>query len=194
MLSRFQGFDSSIIRQTMATRPLYIEKVIAHLIEKKTKNLHNLANNAGMQFDDFMFLMINWLKPVFLALRDKYPANGVVEHDGGTCPFCGYYPDMGISIAGAREDRYLRCGLCETLWKTAELSCPACGESSAEKLENFMAGDGRFMAEACHSCGGYIKMLLAEDPGSLADLDLTVESLSSISFDEMMQRKGFNRQ
>jgi hypothetical protein len=73
---RFTGLDFSVIRQTMTTHPLYVEKVIAHLIEKNMKSLHNMAHGAGIEFDDFMFLMINWLKPVFLALRDKYPPDG----------------------------------------------------------------------------------------------------------------------
>jgi formate dehydrogenase accessory protein FdhE len=191
---RLHGVDFSVIRQTMTTHPLYVEKVITHLIEKNTKSLHNMADNAGVDFDDFMFLIINWLKPLFLALRDKYPPAGQPEHDGGSCPFCGYYPDMGIISSGPAEGRYLRCGLCETLWLTRNLSCPLCGETKAEKIQHFAAEEGKYGADACHSCGGYIKSLETGDSRPVRDIDLTVENLLSIRLDGLMQQKGFNRQ
>jgi formate dehydrogenase maturation protein FdhE len=70
--------------------------------------------------------------------------------------------------------------------------CPLCGEEKAEKKERFAAADGRYSAEACHSCGGYIKSLEIGDSRSAGNIDLTVENFLSIALDVLMQQKGFS--
>jgi FdhE protein len=147
-----------------------------------------------MGYEEFLFIVINWLKPLFVALRERSHESNPEEYRGRTCPFCGYYPDSGLYSTDRRGKRYLRCGLCENLWLYRRISCAVCGESDAKKLDYLVLEDNeRYRIDSCLTCMGYIKSVKLNKFEDIEGCDMTVENLLTMSLDAEMIRKGYNR-
>jgi len=73
------------------------------------------------------------------------------------CPYCGMPP--AAQIAGTGSSRALLCVLCGGRWRTADLSCVACGEDDTRKLLALASKDaGPASLEACETCHTSVKV------------------------------------
>ncbi len=186
------NFDHAI--DIIKNTPGNISLIIESLLSTDTAKLEPLSVSAKLGLDEFLFLAVNWLKPLFTALREKnYTADPEI-HKERKCPFCGYHPDMALYSGEKEGKRYLRCGLCENIWAYPRISCAVCGESNQKKLEIFTEeGNDRYRIDACHTCNGYIKSVRLNKLDETESCDLSVENLLTLSFDAEMIDKGFNR-
>ena len=189
------GLDTSKATGVMTAGSTVLLSAIDHVMNKDTDSINAMASSAGMGFEEYLFLLVNWLKPLFTSLRERYAGADPVEYRDRTCPFCGYYPDMGILSAEKQGKRFLRCGLCENIWMYRRLSCAICGEGKAEKLEYFMPeNNDRYRVDACNTCGGYLKSVCLGKFEELKTCDLTIENLLTMSLDSEMLGKGYGKQ
>lgn len=186
--------DFSGVKAAVNGDDSFIDTLINSVLGKDTDALNAMALSAKMGFEEYLFLMVNWLKPLFTALCERHDGTDSLEYRERTCPFCGYYPDMGILSAEKEGKRFLRCGLCENIWLYRRLACAICGERKADKLEYFMLEENkRYRVDACNSCKGYIKSVCLEKFDELDSCDLTVENLLTMSLDAEMMNKGYGK-
>jgi hypothetical protein len=163
--------------------------IIENITGKKTEAVRAFAEAAGCGFDEYLFLLINWLKPLFIAMRERAQISGDIEKN--SCPFCGYYPDMALLYANEEGKRYLRCGLCEHIWPFKRIGCALC---DGDDLKVFLHdNDERCRMDACKICNGYIKTVRMNKFEDMDDCDLTVENLASLSLDAEMLRNGYGK-
>ncbi|HPS58384.1 MAG TPA: formate dehydrogenase accessory protein FdhE [Spirochaetota bacterium] len=188
------GMDFSHAIDSIKKDPGTCNDIIESLTAKDTSKFESLAVSSKLGLDEYLFLAVNWFKPLFIALREKHHKADPDTHKDRTCPFCGYYPDMAI-FAGEKEGkRYLRCGLCENQWPYRRISCAICGESNQKKLEYFSEeGHERYRIDACHTCNGYVKSVKLNKFEEPESCDLSIENLLTLSFDAEMLRKGFSK-
>ncbi len=188
------GMDFNYMTAAIKEDRSIIETIIVALLEKETGKLQSLAASAKTGFEEYLFLIVNWLKPLFIALRLKhYHADPEINKDT-TCPFCGYYPDMALFSGEKEGKRYLQCGLCENLWAYRRVSCAICGETDQKKLEFFTEEENdRYRIDACHTCRGYIKSVKLNKFEEPESCDLIIENLLTLPFDAEMLRKEFRK-
>lgn len=188
------GMDFSRAIENIKNNHHDCDRIIDALLSRETAALEPLAAAAKLGFDEYLFLAVNWLKPFFISLRDKYYPENHDAHKERTCPFCGYYPDMSLFSGEKEGRRYLRCGLCENQWAYPRLACAVCGEISQKKLEYFSEeGNDRYRVDACHTCSGYIKSVRLNKLDETENCDLSIENLLTLSFDAEMISKGFSK-
>ncbi|NLV67415.1 MAG: formate dehydrogenase accessory protein FdhE [Spirochaetes bacterium] len=168
--------------------------IIESLLIMDNSKIEQLAASAGIGHEEFLFLVVNCLKPLFIALREKHYTADPETHREKTCPFCGYYPDMALFSGEKEGKRYLSCGLCENLWAYRRISCAICGESDQKKLEYFSEeGNDRYRVDACHTCNGYIKSVRLNRLDEIENCDLIIENLMTLPLDVEMLKKGFSK-
>lgn len=188
------GMDMTHALENIKGNAGFIPDMIAALLEKETAKLEPFASSSKIGEEEHLFLIVNWLKPLFIALREQHHHPDTEKHGSRSCPFCGYYPDMALFSGEKEGKRFLRCGLCENLWLYPRISCAICGESSQKKLEYFTEeGDERYRVDACHICNGYIKSVRLNKLDETESCDLSVENLLTLSFDSEMLSRGFCR-
>lgn len=174
-------------------------KVIAGYLQALLKGDHDAiiasAAKNRLTAEELHFLLVNWLKPLFAALRERVdngPNIKALTHS--RCPVCGSYPDMAMLNDTEEGKRYLHCALCEHEWPYKRLSCAICGNEDQETLGFFtIDGNERHRIDYCDACMGYIKtlrLIKTEDPESF---DLTVETLITAYLDATMLEKGYSR-
>lgn len=188
------GVDLGATSVALSSDASSIRGIIDLVLSKNTDELQVMADSAKVGFDEYVFLIINWLKPFFIYLKEKYSTEKQEDHGDRTCPFCGYFPDMALFSAEEDGRRYLRCGLCENIWPYKRISCAICGEENPRQLEYFTIEDEeRYRIDACHSCGGYIKSVRLDKSEELDSCDLTVENLLTLALDTEMMNDGFGK-
>ena len=171
-----------------------IEKIIGLLLKKEPEMFFAMSKSAGIDFEEYIFLIVNWLKPLFIALREKCGVKKTEEHKDASCPFCGYYPDMSVISAEREGRRFLRCGLCENLWPYKRIACAVCGSADAKQLEYFAdEKNDRYRMDVCNSCRGYIKTIRLDKMEEIEKCDLTVENILSAPLEGQLLERGFKR-
>jgi formate dehydrogenase accessory protein FdhE len=174
-------------------------KVIDGYIQALLKTDHDAiiasAAKNRLTAEDLHFLLVNWLKPLFAALRER-AGNGLKVRDLtlSRCPVCGNHPDMAMLNDIEEGKRYLHCALCEHEWPYKRISCTICGNEDQETLGFFtIDGNERHRIDYCDACMGYIKtlrLIKTEDP---ENFDLTVETVITAHLDSTMLAKGYSR-
>jgi FdhE protein len=107
---------------------------------------------------------------------------------GSACPACGAPPVAGYIDAASRR-RYLSCSLCGVDWNVARLTCVSCGEDS-ELAYFHVDGDVGAKAEACSTCGGYVKLFDVEKrPGA----EPVADDAATLALDLLVTKAGFER-
>jgi FdhE protein len=112
----------------------------------------------------------------------------VVPAPGGGCPVCGGPPVAGV-VQGGDRLRYLTCALCAAEWNVPRVRCAICGtEAGLQYLH--VEGDSGAKAEACRSCGTYVKLFDGEKrPGS----DAAADDAATIALDLLVAEDGWRR-
>lgn len=150
---------------------------------------------CGLGVEEYIFILVNWLKPFFAALAEKYGAD--VRQDEWMeprCPVCGFYPDMA-KIVGAKDGRrFLHCALCEYEWHFKRIACPVCDNEDTEKLGYFaVEGETAYRVDYCDECRGYIKTVQLGKFSEPDNCDLTVENILTTDLDAAAMKKGYAR-
>jgi FdhE protein len=115
------------------------------------------------------------------------------------CPCCGAPPFLAelrsgsSSPGGAEQERVLRCGRCLAAWPFPRLRCIGCGETNHQRITYLHApGEAEFRrAEACSSCGTYLKSIAVLAP--LTFLELLDHDLATAALDVASVEQGLHR-
>ncbi len=109
--------------------------------------------------------------------------------EGGPCALCGALPTMA-ELRGLERRRRLRCGRCGADGEGPALGCPFCGESDHHNLVSLLPEEGGASrkADACNTCGGYLKTLttLVGWPGEM----VLLEDLATVDLDLAAVERG----
>ncbi len=111
---------------------------------------------------------------------------------GSLCPVCGFHPVAGILQTGGAVQglRYLVCGLCASEWNRVRIHCASCGSSKDVAYFGIEGAEDAVRAEACGSCGTYLKLMSREkDP----QLDPAADDLATLALDILMAEEGYHR-
>ncbi len=165
------------------------------LLDRDAAAMETHARACRVGGDETVFLVTNWLKPFFVALAEaRGEITGEDGDEGRSCPFCGYYPEISLIVAGREGKRLLSCTLCETRWPFKRIACAVCGTENADALEYLsMEGDDRYRIDLCHSCRGYIKTVRLDKFVEPEECDPAVENLLTVHLDSAAIKRGFHR-
>ncbi len=188
------GMDLTHLLENINSSSDTIDRIICALLENDPAKIGTIASSSRIGTDEFIFVIINWLKPFFTAVREKHYTPDPEIYGGQSCPFCGYYPDMGLYLGEKENKRYLHCQLCENTWMYRRLACISCGNEEKSRLEYFTdETNERYRIDACHECKGYIKSVKLNKLDESDSCDLTIENMLTLSLDAEMLKKGFKK-
>jgi len=106
----------------------------------------------------------------------------------GACPICGGPPLAGLVQAGDRL-RYVSCALCAAEWNVPRVRCAVCDAGTGLEYLH-VEGDTGAKAEACRSCGAYVKLFDEEQrPGA----EPAADDAATIALDLLVGEEGFRR-
>jgi hypothetical protein len=107
---------------------------------------------------------------------------GRLATGSGSCPFCSRAPIVSV-LNGQRR---LICSLCSHEWVFSEKLCPGC---HAEKIESLRHRSfPHLKAEACTSCGHYLKSVDLRKDAAAVPL---VDEIASTELDKQARERGF---
>ncbi len=163
------------------------------LLNGNAQKLQDQAHKLKIGYDEFIFVLINCMKPFMITLRQKNMENSLsADWRDPTCPFCGYLPVIGKIVESQDNRRFLLCGLCEHEWQFKRLRCVACGSEDPEKLGFYADVDnGMYRFDYCNSYGKYIKTLQIGRGLEDRHYDLTVENLITTFLDASALEMGY---
>ncbi len=188
------GLETESAVRDLASDRVSVEKAIGMVLNKDSEEIAAASRTARIGFEEYIFLVINWLRPYFVSYRGKFPDADKERYGDRNCPFCGYYPDMSVLSAEKEGRRFLRCGLCENMWPFKRISCAICGNEDSKQLEYFTdEKEDRYRLDVCNSCGGYIKTVRLNKSEEIENCDLTVENMLSAPLEGLLMQKGFKR-
>jgi formate dehydrogenase maturation protein FdhE len=200
LLSKISDFNKGMNFDTMSSalsenNNLLVEYAKSLLL-KDNEKLDNHARENKMGSEEFIFILVNSLKPLFVYLMEQY-RDRIKEEVWylSDCPFCGYYPDMSMLIDAEEGKRYLHCSLCEMVWKYNRISCTVCGNEDMEKLGYFVTEekDTPYRIDYCDNCKGYIKTIRIPKLREASEFDLTVENIITANLDNSAIHYGYSR-
>ena len=125
------------------------------------------------------------LQVYFTALAADLPG-GLVERVPSGCPVCGSPPVAGV-VMGDDKLRYLTCSLCSSEWNLTRLQCWRC-RSTGGISYLAIAGEDGVKAEACASCGAYVKLFYREQMPAAEPL---ADDVASLTLDLLAAQEGW---
>ena len=166
------------------------------LLLKDKEKINNHAQENKIGNEEFIFILVNSLKPLLVYLMEQYRER-IREEVWylSDCPFCGYYPDMAMLLDSEEGKRYLHCSLCEMVWKYNRISCAVCGSEDMKKLGYFVTEeeDSPYRIDYCDNCKGYIKTIRIPKLREASEFDLTVENIITANLDNSAIHSGYSR-
>lgn len=185
--------DFSFLLQKINSEPVYVNDILRGVITSDEELAASQSDYFHIRQDIFIFAAVNWLKPLFVVLKNAR-SSAEESTQTGRCPFCGCAPDIGVFMEEEHGRQYLRCSLCETLWAAPRFACPNCGETDISKLELFIPEDSdRYRLNACGTCKSFIKSVCVHGGEETEDFDFSTENLLTLSVDVEMLHKGYGR-
>jgi FdhE protein len=128
------------------------------------------------------------LQVYFAALASRLPAEAV-EHGTGGCPVCDSAPVAGV-VLGDDRLRYLACSLCGSEWNLTRIQCWNCKTTGGIEFLGLAGDPGGLKAEACSSCGAYLKLFYREKMPSVEPL---ADDVASLTLDLLAAQDGWAR-
>jgi FdhE protein len=124
--------------------------------------------------------------------RQKVAHASAVEAEFGRCSTCGGPPLVATldTVGDADAVRHLHCALCADVWRVERLRCLACGSEGSVQVFAFEADDRPVKAEACGSCGRYLKTFA---PAGLDGFEALADDLASFDLDFRLGEQGLRR-
>lgn len=189
------GLELASLRDYLAGDSSKWMELAGALLDRDTAAIEAHARACKAGSDEAVFLVTNWLKPLFIALAESLGEITGEEGDlGRSCPFCGHYPELSLIVAGQEGKRHLTCSLCETRWPFKRIACTVCGTEDADALEYLSEeGNERYRIDLCHSCRGYIKTVRLDKFVEPEECDPAVENLLTVHLDSAALKRGFHR-
>ncbi|HSV95682.1 MAG TPA: formate dehydrogenase accessory protein FdhE [Spirochaetota bacterium] len=189
------GMDFDPLRDFFSVGTDPMNRAARALLTRDFGALSAQSQACSLGIEEYIFVLVNWLKPFFAALAEKFGA-GVRQDEwmGPHCPVCGFYPDMA-KIVGAKDGRrFLHCALCEYEWHFKRIACTVCDNEDTEKL-GYFAGEGEtaYRIDFCDECKGYIKTVQLGKFREPENCDLTVENILTPDLDAAAMKKGYAR-
>jgi len=175
-------------------KPAY-EESLKLLLNRDPEKIKGVADELKIGADEYIFIVLNWLKPYFTGMReDLFKDADTSEWLGPVCPFCGYYPDMAKIVADKENQRVLHCGFCENEWKYKRIACTVCENENSDSLGYLTTeDDSRYRVDFCDECKGYIKTIRIPKLVEESRYDLTVENIITTYLDASAINLGYNR-
>jgi FdhE protein len=192
LLEQVQAGDEAALRATAAAqirraveqRQLDLPAIWGALAAGETGAIMSLAHDLHLEPQLLWMLAQNSLKPALRVWAQGVQQSQVDldEWRRGLCPLCGSRPALS-EIQGKEGSRHLRCTLCGGDWPYPRLQCAFC-RNKDHKLLGYINVEGegeKYSLQVCHSCRGYIKVIITFAP-TPADL-LPVEDLATLHLD-----------
>ncbi len=194
MTAHNPGLDLKEAARALAEDRGALETAADAVLNLDTQRLEQFAVAHKTGADETIFLIINWLKPFFTALREKNRDRITDSDDVCLCPFCGYHADMAAIVSGMDGKRFLYCSLCGHRWQYRRIACAVCGTEDADKLEYLSSEDDTsYRIDVCNACGGYIKTVQLGKFQDIEECDLAVENILTSRLDSAAMQKGYKR-
>jgi formate dehydrogenase maturation protein FdhE len=192
--TRNPGLDLNPLRHALSDDATSLRLVIDAVLDIDTERLTQFAISSKIGPDETAFIIINWLKPFFISLREKADRMPDNTEDLRHCPFCGNLPDMAALVSGMDGKRYLHCSLCENRWAYKRIACAVCGIEDSSMLEYLSSEDDpRHRLDVCAACNGFIKTVRLEKFEDIEGFDLSVENILTAHLDSAALNRGYNK-
>jgi FdhE protein len=110
----------------------------------------------------------------------------------GRCPVCGGPPLVATISAhdGIHGVRHVHCALCASAWRVERLRCLACGSEGAVSYLGLEGDERAVKAEACGTCGHYLKTFEMADADGFEPL---ADDLATFDLDMRLAADGRHR-
>ena len=128
------------------------------------------------------------LQVYFTALASTLPAERVA-HGDGACPVCDSAPVAGL-VLGDDKLRYLSCSLCGSEWNLTRIQCWSCRGTGGIRYLGVAGDQGGIKAEACSTCGAYLKLFYRE---KMPDAEPLADDVASLTLDLLAAQDGWGR-
>ncbi len=189
------GMDLEPLLKSISNNETSAVDYIKPMLNRDIEKLEDLANECKIGTDELIFIVMNWIKPLFISLSEKN--NEKIDNEewlSSDCPFCGYLPDMAKIVEQKEGKRFLHCALCENEWPFERIACTICDNKNHEKLGYFVLEEETpHRIDYCEECNGYIKTLRIDKSKDPARFDLTVENISTLYLDNLAMEKSLSR-
>lgn len=195
----WRGGLATILRQMgEAACPKAAQEAVAGLKQTTESGLEEIADNilagnlAAIPPRELPFvaaaLQVYW---VHMASTLVEQAVGRLE-DGGVCPVCGSFPNIGVVRTGGTEQglRYLCCPLCASQWHMVRIKCSSCESTRGINHYTLEDSDGAVKVECCDDCGTYLKLLYLEKEPRM---EAMADDLATLVLDMLMDNEGKTR-
>lgn len=107
------------------------------------------------------------------------------------CPVCGCAPVASLIHTGDRQGlRYLHCALCDCEWHMVRAKCSNCEDAGHLDYLSFDTALATVRAEACTSCGSYLKVISHERD---QEAEVVADDLATLVLDDAAALEGFAR-
>jgi formate dehydrogenase maturation protein FdhE len=188
------GLELKPLHRALSDDTGAIVRVADAVLDMDTERLEQFALSCKVGPDEAIFVIVNWLKPFFINLKDKNSTIISDKDDTHHCPFCGSHPDMAALVTGMDGKRFLHCSLCGHRWQYRRIACAVCGTEDASNLEYFSSDeDTRYRLDVCTACGGYMKTMKLDKFEEIDDFDLAVENILTVHLDSAAIQKGYKK-
>ena len=128
------------------------------------------------------------LQVYFAALASSLPAGRVAPSEGG-CPVCDSPPVAGV-VQGDDKLRYLCCSLCGSEWNLTRIQCWSCRGTGGIRYLGLAGDPGGIKAEACSTCGAYLKIFYRQ---RMPVVDPLADDVASLTLDLLAAQEGWGR-
>ncbi len=190
-----EGLDFSLFLASVTDREGLIDQSARTLLSLNADAMKQLALDHRMGLEEFLFFLVNWMKPVFVSQQERMADSVAVDDwQNETCPLCGFYSDIAMIVGGKEGKRYLHCALCECQWLYKRVACAVCGNEKHNTIGYFEIEDDKLhRIDYCEVCKGYIKTLVIDKFKEPSDYDLVVENLFTPHLDSTAIESGYMR-
>jgi FdhE protein len=128
------------------------------------------------------------LQVYFTALASRLSTERVERSQGG-CPVCDSAPVAGV-VLGDDRLRYLSCSLCGSEWNLVRIQCWNCRNTGGIHYLGVAGDDGAVKAEACTTCGAYLKIFYRE---KMPLAEPMADDVASLTLDLLAAQEGLGR-
>jgi len=128
------------------------------------------------------------LQVYFSSLASFLPVSAVPPSHGG-CPVCDSPPVAGL-VLGDDKLRYLCCSLCGSEWNLTRIQCWNCRGTGGIRYLGVAGDEGAVKAEACSTCGAYLKLFYRE---KMPDAEPLADDVASLTLDLLAAQEGWGR-
>ena len=187
------GLKLETLTQTLTDSKFSYQDLAKLILEKNFNKINQEASNLKIGGDEFFFIIVNLLKPIFISLKERYDWPKL-DWDQPLCPFCHHYPDMNKIVESLDNKSFLHCSLCEHEWEFKRITCPICENSDHESLGYYSSNEiSLYRINYCKKCQGYIKTIKIPKSESESNFNLTVENIITTFLDASALDLGYQR-